>query len=54
MKQPFADRLEHINFGKVKGMSTRKGDVKFLEEILDVSKDTMISQMQSNADKFKT
>ncbi|KAJ7122668.1 arginyl-tRNA synthetase [Mycena crocata] len=25
---PFADRLEHINFGKVKGMSTRKGDVK--------------------------
>ncbi|KAJ7668125.1 arginyl-tRNA synthetase [Mycena rosella] len=49
---PFAGRLEHINFGKVKGMSSRKGDVKFLEEILDMARDAMLSPMQTNASKL--
>ncbi|KAJ7025947.1 arginyl-tRNA synthetase [Mycena alexandri] len=52
MDAPFANRLEHINFGKVKGMSTRKGDVKFLEEILDMAQESMLSQMQTNVEKF--
>ncbi|KAJ7620545.1 arginyl-tRNA synthetase [Mycena polygramma] len=56
MDAPFADNLEHINFGRVKGkgngtMSTRKGDVKFLEDILDMAK-AMLSQMQTNVEKF--
>ncbi|KAJ7479670.1 arginyl-tRNA synthetase [Mycena latifolia] len=51
---PFAGRLQHINFGKVKGMSTRKGEVKFLEEILDMAQESMLSQMQINADKFSS
>ncbi|KAG5734241.1 Arginyl-tRNA synthetase, cytoplasmic, partial [Termitomyces sp. T112] len=28
MDAPFVDRLEHVNFGKVHGMSTRNGEVK--------------------------
>ena len=52
MKAPFADTLEHINFGRVIGMSTRKGDVKFLEEILDMSKEAMLAQMMSNPEKY--
>ncbi|EPQ60480.1 arginyl-tRNA synthetase [Gloeophyllum trabeum ATCC 11539] len=50
---PFADRLEHVSFGKVNGMSTRKGDVKFLEEILDMAKEAMLAQMQQKEDKFQ-
>ncbi|KAL0961208.1 hypothetical protein HGRIS_006176 [Hohenbuehelia grisea] len=52
MGEPCADKLEHINFGKVQGMSTRNGEVKFLEEILDMAKEAMLVQMKSNADKF--
>lgn len=33
-----SNRCQHINFGMVLGMSTRKGNVKFLDDILaDVS-----------------
>ncbi|KAG6848927.1 hypothetical protein H0H93_012698 [Arthromyces matolae] len=48
---PFADKLEHVNFGKVHGMSTRKGEVEFLEQILDTSKDAMLAQMTKNPQK---
>ncbi|KAH8109098.1 arginyl-tRNA synthetase [Phellopilus nigrolimitatus] len=53
MKVPFADRLEHVNFGRVNGMSTRRGEVKFLDEILDTSKEAMMAQMKSNEEKFR-
>lgn len=52
MEVPFAPIMEHVNFGKVHGMSTRKGEVKFLEEILDMAKEAMLAQMQSNEAKF--
>jgi arginyl-tRNA synthetase len=51
MGVPFSDRLEHINFGKVHGMSTRKGEVKFLDDILDASKATMREQILKNEEK---
>ena len=44
--------MEHVNFGKVLGMSTRRGEVKFLEEILDMAKEAMYNQMKSNEEKF--
>ena len=53
MEMPFADKLEHVNFGRVLGMSTRRGEVKFLEDILDAAKEAMLAQMKNNEDKFK-
>lgn len=35
MKYPWANRLKHVKFGKIKGMSTRKGTAIFLQDILD-------------------
>ncbi|KAG6909107.1 hypothetical protein DXG01_001981 [Tephrocybe rancida] len=53
MGAPFVDKLEHVNFGKIHGMSTRKGEVKFLEDILDASRDAMSIQMMKNEEKAK-
>lgn len=52
MEEPIAKTLEHVNFGRVNGMSTRRGEVKFLDEILDMSKEAMMTQMKSNEEKF--
>jgi len=35
MDLPWADRIQHIPFGRVHGMSTRRGNVVFLDEVLD-------------------
>ncbi|XP_031770854.1 probable arginine--tRNA ligase, mitochondrial isoform X2 [Apis florea] len=35
------DRLKHVKFGRVQGMSTRKGNVIFLEDILNKAKEVM-------------
>ncbi|MEW5847559.1 MAG: arginine--tRNA ligase [Myxococcota bacterium] len=32
---PWAERISHIAFGRVHGMSTRRGNVVFLDEVLD-------------------
>lgn len=52
MKVPFADKVEHINFGLVQGMSTRKGTVVFLEDILDEARDVMHEVMRKNEKKY--
>ncbi|KAI9499695.1 hypothetical protein BDB00DRAFT_795158 [Zychaea mexicana] len=53
LKYPFADKVEHVNFGMVQGMSTRKGTVVFLEDILDEAKDIMHDVMRKNEAKYK-
>jgi arginyl-tRNA synthetase len=53
MGHEFADRLQHINFGMVLGMSTRRGTAVFLDEILEEAKATMYGVMQKNEEKFK-
>ncbi|KAG0023712.1 Arginyl-tRNA synthetase [Podila clonocystis] len=45
--------LKHISFGKVQGMSTRKGNAVFLEDILDTARGTMLDKMKENESKFE-
>lgn len=46
-------QCHHINFGMVRGMSTRKGTVVFLEDILAQAKDVMLTVMQKNERKYE-
>ncbi|KAG2237594.1 arginyl-tRNA synthetase [Thamnidium elegans] len=39
--------LYHANFGRVMGMSTRKGTVIFLQDILDTAKDQMLTNIKA-------
>ena len=34
----WSERCEHVSFGMVKGMSTRRGNVVFLDDLLDEAK----------------
>ncbi|KAL4736932.1 hypothetical protein BDV11DRAFT_192841 [Aspergillus similis] len=47
-----ASRCQHINFGMVRGMSTRKGTVKFLDDILRDVADKMHETMKKNEEKY--
>lgn len=47
-----ADKCQHVNFGLVLGMSTRKGTVKFLDDILRDVGDKMHEVMRKNEDKY--
>lgn len=41
--------LHHVKFGRIKGMSTRKGSVVFLKDILDEAKSLMYKNQQESA-----
>lgn len=47
-----AARLQHVNFGKVMGMSSRLGNVQLLSDILDQSREAMHEVMRHNAFKY--
>ncbi|PSN62768.1 putative arginyl-tRNA synthetase, cytoplasmic [Corynespora cassiicola Philippines] len=47
-----AESLQHVNFGLVAGMSTRKGTVKFLDDILRDAADKMHEVMRANESKY--
>jgi arginyl-tRNA synthetase len=47
----WADDCQHVNFGMVQGMSTRKGNVVYLEELLDEAKSRARAYMEQNVDK---
>jgi arginyl-tRNA synthetase len=49
---PWAKSLVHINYGLVQGMSTRKGTVVFLNQIIKEAGSVMHDQMQKNEDKY--
>jgi arginyl-tRNA synthetase len=53
MGYSWAKDCSHINYGMVKGMSTRKGTVAFLEDILDEAKRVMHEVMKSNQSKYE-
>lgn len=43
--------LEHVKYGLVSGMSTRKGTVKFLEDIINMATEVMLKEIKSNPEK---
>lgn len=51
--QDIAQKVQHINFGMVQGMSTRKGTVKFLDDILRDVGEKMHEVMQKNETKYQ-
>lgn len=42
------ERMKHVNFGRVQGMSTRKGTVVFLEDVLNEARDRVYEKMSSD------
>ncbi|KAH9906427.1 arginyl-tRNA synthetase [Xylariomycetidae sp. FL2044] len=48
-----AAKVQHVNFGLVLGMSTRRGTVKFLNDILRDVGEHMHEVMRRNADKYQ-
>lgn len=52
MEYPWYKDCQHVNFGMVAGMSTRKGTVVFLEDILNEAQEVMHAQMKSNEEKY--
>ncbi|KAJ6782418.1 hypothetical protein PWT90_08165 [Aphanocladium album] len=45
-------KMKHITFGRVTGMSTRKGTVKFLDELITDVADFMHNVMRKNNEKY--
>ncbi|KIJ59969.1 hypothetical protein HYDPIDRAFT_139953 [Hydnomerulius pinastri MD-312] len=54
MEFPWADRLEHVNYGMVLGMSTRKGTAVFLDQIIKEASSVMHEQMKRNEEKYSS
>ncbi|KAK4876901.1 hypothetical protein RN001_009407 [Aquatica leii] len=44
MELPWCDRIKHIKFGRIRGMSTRKGKVVFLKDLLNETRELMIQK----------
>ncbi|MBW0541595.1 hypothetical protein O181_081310 [Austropuccinia psidii MF-1] len=49
---PWAKNLQHVNFGMVAGMSTRKGTSVHLEDMMNEARNTMHEQMKTNEEKY--
>ncbi|PVU85602.1 hypothetical protein BB560_006974 [Smittium megazygosporum] len=52
LELPFHDRHAHISYGLVKGMSTRKGTVVFLNDIIEQTTEHMHEVMKKNEHKY--
>ncbi|EJS43452.1 msr1p [Saccharomyces arboricola H-6] len=52
MNFKWAKDLKHVSFGMVQGMSTRKGNVVFLDTILDEARDKALQIMKNNQTKI--
>ncbi|KAI0246849.1 hypothetical protein BJV78DRAFT_1286027 [Lactifluus subvellereus] len=52
MEFPWASSIEHVNYGLVLGMSTRKGTVVFLDQIIREAASGMHEQMKKNQEKY--
>ncbi|MBE7559883.1 arginine--tRNA ligase [bacterium] len=48
----WADHCRHVEFGRVHGMSTRKGEAVFLDDLLNEGKARAFERMRENPEKF--
>ncbi|MBX5484187.1 MAG: arginine--tRNA ligase [Myxococcaceae bacterium] len=48
MGRPWADRLIHVNFGRVGGQSTRKGKLTLLTQVLDEAQAVALEKVKEN------
>ncbi len=48
---PWAKSCKHVAFGRVLGMSTREGNVVYLEELLDEARQRALKNMRENVEK---
>lgn len=48
----WASRCVHVDFGRVQGMSTRKGQAIFLEDLLDEGQRRALEKIKTNPEKF--
>jgi len=51
MGHAWADRMTHAHFGRIHGMSTRKGNVVFLTDALDEARDRALAKMREASDE---
>ncbi|KAL9129577.1 MAG: hypothetical protein Q9217_001997 [Psora testacea] len=52
-RKEVSDKCQHVNFGMVQGMSTRRGTVKFLDDILRDVGEKMHEVMKRNEKKYE-
>lgn len=52
MDIPWSNRIRHIKFGRIKGMSSRKGNVVFLKDLLDETKELMYERRVQSPSKY--
>jgi len=48
MGYAWAESLKHVKFGHIQGLSTRRGEVVFLEEVLDEARDRAQEKIEDN------
>ncbi|KAI8393331.1 arginyl-tRNA synthetase [Radiomyces spectabilis] len=49
----WAKQLQHVGFGRINGMSTRKGTAVFLQDILDAAQDKIMDYMRNDTAKYE-
>lgn len=52
LEYDWADSVEQVKFGRIQGMSTRRGQVVFLADILDEAQLRMAEKQHKTASKF--
>jgi arginyl-tRNA synthetase len=51
MGNSWEDRIHHVTFGRIHGMSTRKGNVVFLNEVLDEAVSRVFEKMSEDSSR---
>lgn len=50
---PWAANIEHVKFGRVRGMSSRKGNAVFLKDILDECRELMVQKQIESPSNYE-